>query len=95
MEKSEIECSLIYSNENIEKEQDINKLVKELSELFKGLDELLIRTIVLAANGDMILAYNSLIFYTEGWEIYKQERLPLGISVRALMSGKSLEEGKY
>lgn len=71
--------SLIYTRRTKKETKESATLVNDLREIFCGVSEKLVRTIVLAADGDKILAYNALLFYTEGHEIYKEERLPLEV----------------
>lgn len=79
MDKINKDSNIIYSNPFLLQRKETQKMIKDLREMFYAVDEKIVNTIVVASDGNKILAYNALLFYTEENETYLTERLPLDV----------------
>lgn len=75
------DLNIIYPNSIFKQSKETQKMIKDLREMFYGVDEKIVNTVVVASDGNMILAYNALLFYTEDKETYLAEMLPVKVVV--------------
>ncbi|CAL9727656.1 hypothetical protein MOUN0_A02982 [Monosporozyma unispora] len=81
MDKNDKDLGIRYTHATPSQRKETEKMVKDLREMFYTVDEKIVQTVVLASDGNKILAYNALLFYTEDKETYLNERLPVGVIV--------------